>query len=176
MASSKFLSSTEKENRSCGNERDHFVHFCSHSTGRFSLFSSAMIATTLATHAHIHRFLPCGFNFCMRLHTIAPTQYPYKLLTTRVGGMYWILIWLNQRALLQVYYMSMYMYLCVLPCCIVQWTCDALVCMHAKLKGIRSLVCVSVTPISGRTVKTKCWQVQYRHNNYLELDSLRFLS
>ena len=62
MASSKSLSSTEKENRSFGNERDNFAHFGCHSTWRFSLSSSAMLATSLATH---HRWQPHGFNLCM---------------------------------------------------------------------------------------------------------------
>ena len=56
-----------------------------------------------------------------------------------------------EGAITSVLHVHVFILTCVLPCCIVQWTCDALVCMHAKLKGIRSLVCVSVTPISWRT-------------------------
>ena len=51
MAHSMPLSSTEKENQSFGNERDHFEGFGCRSTEIFSLSSSAMLATSLvATH------------------------------------------------------------------------------------------------------------------------------
>ena len=81
MASSKSLSSTEKENQSFGNERDNFAHFGCHSTGSFLVLISHVSYTSLATH---HRCQPRGFNLRMCL---APTQYQNELLI--MAGLYY---------------------------------------------------------------------------------------
>ena len=57
IASSKSLSSTEKENRSFGNERDKYARFSCGSTGRFSLSSSAMTAVASSIVNQL-----CGVN------------------------------------------------------------------------------------------------------------------
>ena len=67
------------------NERDTFAHFGCHSTGRFSLSSSAMLATSLATHPPKVPTTWIQFVHALSAHAISS-----KLLITWVVRMYWI--------------------------------------------------------------------------------------